>query len=183
MGNKLMIKLVVGTEAMFFLSLIMAFVYFSFGPGFKTQLLQHLDIKSTGIFTMLLFASSFTYWRAESNYENGRINRFKLWLIMTLILGIVFLFGQGSEYLKLLNSHVSISSSSFGTSFFTLTGFHGLHVFAGLVIISIILCLSFLGDYNHEKSDIVQTIGIYWHFVDIVWAVVFLIVYVAPHFI
>jgi len=181
MGNKLMMKLVVGTEAMFFVSLIMAFVYFSFGPGFKAQLLQHLDIKTTGIFTVLLFASSFTYWRAESNYEQGHIGRLKLWLILTLVLGVVFLFGQGSEYMNLLNSHVSISSSSFGTSFFTLTGFHGLHVFAGLVIIGIITCLAFLGDYDQGKSNIIQTIGIYWHFVDLVWALVFLIVYVAPH--
>ena len=96
MGNKLMMKLVVGTEAMFFVSLIMAFVYFSFGPGFKAQLLQYLDIKTTGVFTALLFASSFTYWRAESNYEQGRMGRLKLWLILTLALGITFLFVHGS---------------------------------------------------------------------------------------
>jgi heme/copper-type cytochrome/quinol oxidase subunit 3 len=181
MDNKLMVKLIVFTEAMFFLSLIMAFVYFSFTPGFKHQQVNVLDIRSTGIFSLLLFSSSFTYWRAEVNYDAGELKRLKFWLLLTLVLGAIFLFGQGREYLKLLNSHVSISSSMFGTSFFTLTGFHGLHVFAGLVIIGIMTCLTFFGDYNeNKKSTIFSSVGIYWHFVDIVWLVVFLIVYVIP---
>ena len=176
-----MIKLIVFTEAMFFLSLIMAFVYFSFTPGFKHQQASVLDIRSTGIFSLLLFSSSFTYWRAEVNYHARELKRLKFWLLLTLALGAIFLFGQGKEYLKLLNSHVSISSSMFGTSFFTLTGFHGLHVFAGLVIIGIITCLTFFGDYTENKmSTIFSSIGIYWHFVDIVWLLVFLIVYVIP---
>lgn len=181
MDNKLMVKLIVFTEAMFFLSLIMAFVYFSFTPGFKNQQISTLDIRSTGIFSLLLFFSSFTYWRAEQNYNTGDIKQLKIWLLLTLALGAIFLFGQGKEYLKLLNSHVSISSSMFGTSFFTLTGFHGLHVFAGLVIISIVTCLTFFGDYSANKhSMIFSSIGIYWHFVDIVWLVVFSIVYILP---
>lgn len=176
-----MVKLIVFTEAMFFISLIMAFVYFSFTPGFKHQQVTALDIHSTGIFSLLLFSSSFTYWRAEINYKTGEIKRLKFWLLLTLALGAIFLFGQGKEYLKLLNSHISISSSMFGTSFFTLTGFHGLHVFVGLVIISIITCLAFFGDYNEsQQSTLISSIGIYWHFVDIVWLVVFLIVYVIP---
>lgn len=176
-----MIKLVVGTEAMFFLCLIMAFVYFSFAPGFKHQQLNSLDIRSTGIFSVLLFSSSFTYWRAETNFKKGKIGQLKIWLLLTLVLGFIFLFGQGREYLSLLNNHVSISSSSFGTSFFTLTGFHGLHVFAGLIIIAVITLLTFLGDYDHQtKSSVFSTVGIYWHFVDIVWLFVFIIVYIIP---
>ena len=176
-----MIKLIVGTEAMFFLALIMAFVYFSLTPDFKSHQLLDLDIRSTGIFSLLLFSSSFTFWRAETNYNNGEIKRLKFWLILTILLGGVFLFGQGREYLSLLNSHISVSSSIFGTSFFTLTGFHGLHVFIGIIVIGIITCLTFLGDYTNKKSSVIGAVGIYWHFVDIVWAVVFLIVYVLPH--
>ena len=180
MENKLMMKLVVGTEAMFFLCLIMVFIYFSLVPGFTTEQIHSPDIKSTAIFSVLLFSSSFTFWRAEKNFNHGRLTHFKIWLLITIFLGIVFLFGQGREYAKLLESHVTIGSSTFGTSFFTLTGFHGLHVFAGLVILSIVAILAFLGDYNNSKSTVVSTVGIYWHFVDIVWAVVFFIVYVAP---
>lgn len=178
--NKLMMKLVVGTEAIFFLCLIIAFVYFSVVPGFKPEQTHSLDIRSTGMFSILLFSSSFTYWRAELNFLNGRIKPFKIWLLTTLGLGIVFLFGQAKEYVKLIHKHITVSSSTFGTSFFTLTGFHGLHVFVGLVIIGIITALAFLGDYNEKKSSIVSTVGIYWHFVDIVWAIVFFIVYIVP---
>ena len=174
-------KLVVGTEAMFFVSLIMAFVYFSNSPGFKAHQLASLDIRTTGIFTLILFCSSFTYWRAEYNYSAGNVNRVKLWLIFTVLLGAIFLAGQGKEYYGLLHNQVTISSSMFGTGFFTLTGFHGLHVFIGLIIITIITTLTFLGDYDDRKSTVIATIGIYWHFVDIVWFFVFLVVYVLPH--
>jgi len=181
MEHKLMMKLVVGTEAMFFLCLIMAFVYFSFQPGFRSEQLRDLDIKSTGAFSLLLFLSSITYWRAEKNYNKGSMARFKVWLLLTIVLGAVFLLGQCHEYLKLLHNNVTISRNTFGTSFFTLTGFHGFHVFVGLIILSIITTLAFLGDYDRERSSIVSVAGIYWHFVDIVWLVVFLIVYVSPH--
>lgn len=181
MENKLLIKLIVGTEAMFFLALIMAFVYFSFTPDFKSHQLLNLDIKSTGIFSLLLFSSSFTYWRAEANYHKGEITKLKIWLVITILLGTIFLVGQGREYVGLLNNHISVSSSIFGTSFFTLTGFHGLHVLVGIIVISIVTCLTFLGDYTGKKSSVIGAVGIYWHFVDIVWAVVFLIVYVLPH--
>ncbi|RYY19921.1 MAG: heme-copper oxidase subunit III [Sphingobacteriaceae bacterium] len=183
MGNKLMMKLVIGTEAMFFVSLMMAFVYFSFGTGFKAQLLHNLDVKATAIFTVMLFLSSFTYWRAEVNYKKNNLKRLKFWLIFTLVLGIVFLLGQGREYAGLLHANVTISSSSFGTSFFTLTGFHGLHVLIGLIVISVITFLAFAGDYNKPHSTVISTVGLYWHFVDIVWAFVFLLVYILPHLI
>ena len=176
-----MIKLVVGTEAMFFLALIMAYLYFSQMPGFTPGHADHLVIRSTTIFSAFLFSSSFTFWRAETNFKKGKMVRLKGWLLLTLVLGLVFLVGQGTEYARLLRENVSIGSSLFGTSFFTLTGFHGLHVFVGLVVISIITALTFMGDYDRSTSSAFGTVGIYWHFVDIVWLFVFLIVYVFPH--
>jgi heme/copper-type cytochrome/quinol oxidase subunit 3 len=181
MDNKLLIKLLVGTEAMFFLALIMAYAYFSLLPGFPSQQVAHLEVNTTGIFSLFLFTSSFTFWRAETNYNKGKMTRLKSWLLLTLLLGFIFLIGQGSEYHRLLTHNVSISSSLFGTSFYTLTGFHGLHVFAGLVVMSIVTTLTFMGDYNRSPSSVFTTLGIYWHFVDIVWLFVFGIVYVLPH--
>lgn len=177
-----MMKLVVGTEAMFFLSLIIAFVYFSLSPAFKALQLNTLDIKTTGVFTVLLFSSSFTFWRAEANFRKGSIKNLKIWLVITIMLGAIFLLGQAREYMKLLDEHVNLASSTFGTSFFTLTGFHGLHVLVGLVILLIVTCLAFLGDFDVGGSTLISTVGIYWHFVDIVWAFVFFVVYVVPHF-
>jgi heme/copper-type cytochrome/quinol oxidase subunit 3 len=176
-----MMKLVVGTEAMFFLSLIVAFTYFSLSPAFKALQIRTLDIKTTGAFSLLLFASSFTFWRAEANFKKGSTKRLKFWLSFTIVLGVVFLFGQAKEYIKLLDEHVNLASSTFGTSFFTLTGFHGLHVIAGLIILVIVTCLAFLGDFDVGGSSVISTVGIYWHFVDIVWAFVFFVVYVSPY--
>ncbi len=180
--NKTMMKLVVGTEAMFFISLIMAFIYMAYNAGFEPHEVKALDIKSTGIFSLFLFSSSFTFWRADKNYQKGKIKNLKIWLIATIVLGTVFLVGQGKEYWRLIQENITLNGSVFGTSFFTLTGFHGFHVFVGLVILIIVLIMSFLGDFNNKESTVVNTVGIYWHFVDIVWVFVFTVVYVLPYF-
>jgi heme/copper-type cytochrome/quinol oxidase subunit 3 len=183
MENKTMIKLVVGTEAMFFLCLIMAFVYMAYHTGFEPHEVGELDIRSTGIYTILLAGSSFTLFLAERGYKKGRIGKLKGWLMATLVLGVVFLGGQGREYIRLIRADITLSGSVFGTSFFTLTGFHGLHVLIGLVILSVILLLAFLGDYDRNMSSTaISTIAVYWHFVDIVWIFVFTVVYVLPKF-
>lgn len=180
--NKTMMKLVVGTEAMFFICLILSFVYMAYNAGFEPHEVQALDIKKTGIFTIILIASSFTFLIADHQFKKGNINRLKIWLAITILFGIIFLFGQGREYWRLIHEHITLSSSVFGTSFYALTGFHGFHVFVGLIILSIMLLLAFLGDFNKPSSNLISVAGIYWHFVDIVWIVVFTVVYVLPHF-
>lgn len=179
-----MMKLVVATEGLFFLCLLMVFVYFSLAPGFRQHQQAALDIRTTGVFTLVLFASSFTYWRAEASFRQGAPGRLKLWLLVTILLGSIFLFGQAREFLGLFHRDINLSSGTFGTSFFTLTGFHGLHVLAGLVVLTILTILAFAGDYDRPIPDstVISTVGIYWHFVDIVWAVVFTVVYVLPYF-
>ncbi|HET8572658.1 MAG TPA: cytochrome c oxidase subunit 3 [Edaphocola sp.] len=182
MENKLMIKLVVGTEALFFVALIFGYVYFAFKPGYDPRVLRLLHTRSTGIFSLFLFSSSFTFWRAAVNFDKGKPSRLKVWLAITIALGCLFLFGQGREYFNLFRENLTISSNLFGTSFFTLTGFHGLHVFIGLIMLSIVLLLAFLGDLDRPGSSVIETVGIYWHFVDVVWFFVFSLVYVLPHF-
>ncbi len=180
--NKTMMKLVIGTEGMFFVCLIMSFVYMAFTAGFEPHDLQALDIKKTGIFTVVLIVSSFTFLMADRNYKKDKIKNLKIWLIITILLGAIFLVGQGKEYWRLVHDQVTLGGSIFGTSFYTLTGFHGFHVFVGLIILSIILSLTFLGDFNKSNSNVIAAVGYYWHFVDIVWIVVFTVVYVLPHF-
>lgn len=178
----MLIKLVVATETIFFASLLMAFIYFSLGPGFRQQQLAALDWRSTGAFTVLLFASSFTYMRAEASYRQGAPGRLRGWLLATIGLGAAFLAGQAREFRGLFGQHLDIASNTFGTSFFTLTGFHGLHVLAGLLVLGILAGRSFAGDFDRPNLSVLSAVGIYWHFVDIVWAVVFSVVYVLPHF-
>ena len=181
MESKLMMRLVVGSEAVFFLALMMGFVYFAYYPGFDPQSVALLDLTKTGMFTALLLTSSFTFWRAEVSHKNGHPGYLKLWLSATVLLGVVFLIGQGMEYNQLINNQLVISKGTFATGFFTLTGFHGLHVLIGLVILSVVLWLAFLSDFDGPRSSVIGAVGIYWHFVDIVWVVVFTVVYVMPH--
>jgi heme/copper-type cytochrome/quinol oxidase subunit 3 len=181
--NKTMIKMLVFTEIFFFISLIMAYVYMVYyGDTRSTNELNALHISTTGIFTLVLVCSSFTFYMAERNFLKGNITQLKTWLIITLILGAVFLYGQGTEYYRLIDEQITLGASVFGTNFFTLTGFHGFHVFVGLILISILLTMAVLGDFSDKNSTVIQTIGIYWHFVDAVWIVVFTVIYVLPKF-
>jgi heme/copper-type cytochrome/quinol oxidase subunit 3 len=182
MESKTMMKLLVGSEGFFFLCLIMAFIYLGYNSGFQRVDLQHLSIKTTAIFTIILISSSFTLLIAERQYEAGKTGGLKIWLAITILLGAIFLAGQAHEYMGLIKSNITLESSVFGTSFFALTGFHGLHVFIGLLILSILLLLAFIGDFDKPNSNVIGTVAIYWHFVDIVWLFVFSVVYVLPLF-
>jgi len=176
--NTTMMQTVIYTEAFFFLCLIMSFIYLAYNTGFEPHELNRLNIKTAGIFTVVLVVSSLTLHIAEIGYARGKPAMMRGWLIVTIVLGAVFLAGQGTEYVRLMRDNVTLNGSVFGTSFFTLTGFHGLHVLVGLVILSIVLALAFLRD---SKSAI-GTVALYWHFVDVVWIFVFTVVYVLPQF-
>lgn len=169
---------VIYTEAFFFLCLIMAFVYMAYNTGFEPHELSRLDIRTAGIFTAALIASSGTLHIAEMGYARGNAAMMKGWLIVTIVLGAVFLAGQGTEYVRLMHDDITLNGSVFGASFFTLTGFHGLHVLIGLIILSIVLVLAFLRD----RTSAIGTVALYWHFVDVVWIFVFTVVYVLPQF-
>src|SRR5450432_2897295 len=183
MLNKMMIKMLVITEIFFFMSLIMAYVYMVYYGDTRSVNEWHaLNISTTSVFTLVLLCSSLTFYIAERNFKKGNIKQLKIWLIITLMLGAVFLYGQGSEYFRLINEQITLGASVFGTNFFTLTGFHGFHVFVGLILISILIIMTMLGDFSDKNSTVIQTVGIYWHFVDSVWIVVFTVVYVLPGF-
>ena len=178
--NNLMMLLVIGSEAIFFLSLIMGYVYFWQSGHYASAVKATLDIKSTAVFTVLLISSSLTFWLAEHFYNKGETWKLKIWLVTTILLGLVFLIGQGHEWYRLLQNQFTLSSSLFGTTFYTLTGFHGLHVLLGLIMLIILFILTLQGFFE-RKSTVLRAIGIYWHFVDVVWIAVFTIVYVIPY--
>jgi len=168
----------IASEATFFIMLILAFLYFvvlghvSGPPG-------ALDAKTTGIFTICLLSSSLTFWCAEKAFHRGDHASFHRWLVITVLLGAIFIIGQGREYMHLWKTGVTVDSSLFATSFFTLTGFHGLHVCGGLIALLILLRLAYLEDFT-TSSTAVKAIGLYWHFVDVVWIFVFSLVYLLP---
>jgi heme/copper-type cytochrome/quinol oxidase subunit 3 len=162
------------SETTFFIALILSYVLFN---G-STKDSGVLDIKKTGVFTLCLVASSLTLHVAERSRERGKENAFRMWMIVTIALGVIFMSGQAAEYVGLFDRGISVSSSLFATTFFTLTGFHGLHVTLGLIALGILLALAFKGDGRDKTARALTAVGVYWHFVDVVWIVVFSVVYV-----
>ncbi|HMB95629.1 MAG TPA: cytochrome c oxidase subunit 3, partial [Tepidisphaeraceae bacterium] len=161
------------SEAMFFLLLIASFLVFN-----RNAEPSHLlEVGRTGFFTALLLASSFTLMLAERGLRNSDRGAFLKWMVITLGLGGVFLVNQALEYAGLLHEGLTISSSLFGSTFFTVTGFHGLHVLAGLIMLIIMFGLGWRGYLTASRADKLAAIGYYWHFVDVVWIVVFSVIY------
>jgi heme/copper-type cytochrome/quinol oxidase subunit 3 len=165
------------SEAMFFLLLVSAYIVFNRKTEGGSSASRVLEVGRTGFFTILLLASSVTLWRAERALRGGDRLRFLRWLGFTLALGAIFLINQASEYVGLLRKGVTINSSLFGSTFFTVTGFHGLHVLAGLVVLGIFYVLGRRGLPGERQAHAFGAVGYYWHFVDVVWIVVFSVIY------
>lgn len=167
----------IGSEAIFFMLLVLAYVYFR-SAGIYGPTAKNLDVGTTAIFSVCLFASSFTVWQAERNLKKR--NRWWAvgWLIATIVLGAIFLYGEVHEYLGLIDKDITISRNTFGTSYYVLTGFHGIHVLTGLIMLTTIAVFTAFGEYKDGKTTPLTLISYYWHFVDSVWVVIFAIVYI-----
>jgi heme/copper-type cytochrome/quinol oxidase subunit 3 len=169
----------IASEATFFAFLIVAYVYFHvfgshLGPSAKTS----LDPVKTGIFSIFLISSSLTFWLAERALKNGSVSGLRMWLSVTIVFGAIFIVGQGLEYLHLFRENVTVSSNVFGSTFFTLTGLHGLHVLMGLMSIFVLLVCATRNVYAPPHSVAIESVGLYWHFVDAVWIVLFGLIYI-----
>ncbi len=174
---KLAMVLFILSEGTFFGLLILAYVYFRATTGSEPIAAHVLDPLKTGIFSVCLFASSGTMELGIKSLRKKNFAGLRFWLVATILLGATFLVGQGMEYLHLYRSDITISRNIFGTSFFTLTGFHGLHVFLGLVVLLIMLGLGMSKDFLAKHETAVEVASYYWHFVDVVWVVIFTVVY------
>jgi len=175
--NRLGVILFIVSEAVFFVLLIVAYAAFHRAGGRGPDAANPLNTVKTGLFSICLFSSSLTMWQAERSRKKDRHVRVGFWLAATIALGAVFLVGQGLEYADLLRNHVTISRDLFGTTFFTLTGFHGFHVFVGLCILGILLSVAVLGRKSEPTVPAMQSVAVYWHFVDGVWVFIFAVVY------
>jgi heme/copper-type cytochrome/quinol oxidase subunit 3 len=169
--------LFIASESVFFVLLIIAFVVYHTIAGNAAEAARHLDRYKTGIFTVFLVSSSLTVWRAGASQRLNRRSASLFWLAVTICFGAVFLIGQALEYRRLILQDVTISRDLFGTTFFTLTGFHGLHVFTGLVMLSIMFGIDSCRRPNEPQQRAGEAVSMYWHFVDVVWMVIFPVVY------
>jgi len=172
-----MMLIFVASESFFFLALIISYVFYSRPGGTLSDTAKYLDITKTSVFTFFLLSSSLTIEVADKKLQKGNRKAMLIWLFVSILFGLIFLVGQGFEYAGLIEEKVTISRNVFGSAFFTLTGFHGLHVFIGLIVLSIMSGLIYSKKYKTVEYDAFNTTTIYWHFVDAVWVVVFSVVY------
>jgi heme/copper-type cytochrome/quinol oxidase subunit 3 len=177
--SRIMMLILVASESFFFLALIISFLYYSRAGGHLSETAQYLNIRNTSIFTFFLLSSSLTIEMADKKLMKGKRRSMLFWLGISIFFGMIFLVGQGMEYTALIRKNITISQNLFGSAFFTLTGFHGLHVLIGLITLTILAGLIGGGKFRAVEYEAFNTTTIYWHFVDAVWVVVFSVVYLA----
>ena len=176
-NNKLGIWTLLGSEAVFFSALIVTYIINRGRSVTGPYPQQVLDVPLTALNTFILICSSLTMVTALASIQRGETRKMVNWLIATMGLGLAFLSGQAIEF-TMLNQHgLSLSSNLFGASFFTLTGFHGAHVLAGVIWIGFVVTRAYRGGVTPENPIAVELVGLYWHFVDLVWILIFTIVY------
>jgi cytochrome c oxidase subunit III len=178
-----------GSEVMFFAGLFaMYFTLRSTSPDLWASETAVLDVPYSTVNTLILVASSFTCQfgvfaaeRLQARATGWRPTQWGMveWFFLTYAMGAVFVTGQIFEYAKLVSEHISISSNSYGSAFYITTGFHGLHVIGGLIAFLLVIGRAFAAkNFTHREAVSAIAVSYYWHFVDVVWIGLFLVIYV-----
>ncbi len=142
--------------------------------------IDKLGIPFTAVMTFVLILSSVTMVMALSAAHEGNRKGLVGWLAATVAGGLFFLLGQAKEWTGLISEGLTITSDHFGATFFVITGFHGLHVTTGVIYLFVILMLSLRRPIDHKHANLVEVAGLFWHFVDLVWILVFTFIYLIP---
>ena len=141
---------------------------------------EHTVSKSFGvILTVFLLSSSLTAHAAILALKKGNMQVFKLGLILTLVLGGIFIGGQIFEWLNLLDEGLTAGTGTYGATFFLITGFHGSHVIVGLAMLFVVLLRAFCNDFTPTRHLFADAAALYWHFVDVIWVFVLSILYLS----
>ena len=179
-NNKMGMWLFLGSECWVCGGLISTYMLYrgrhseSLGPD------QVLDIPFTSVSSFVLLMSSLTMVLAVSSAARKDDARTKLWLVITALLGATFVGGQVYEFTSFYREGLGFTTSLFSSSFYTLTGFHGIHVTVGIIMLLALTGILSRSRVPGDKAEVVELVGLYWHFVDIVWIVIFTLVYLIP---
>jgi cytochrome c oxidase subunit III len=175
-GRTGMIALII-TDSAFFTIFVAAYVFYigkSLTPPYPRDVLSYPVIN-----TICLLSSSLTIVVAARALYQGSIRRFAIWWFVTLALGVEFLIGTGREWHRLIyQAGLTLRTNLFGTTYYSLVGLHALHVTIGASAIALVMVLTWRGAVTREHAERIEVLSWYWHFVDAVWVVVFLTVYV-----
>ncbi|GDX28619.1 cytochrome bo(3) ubiquinol oxidase subunit 3 [Actinomycetes bacterium] len=179
-NNKMAMWLFLGSECLLFGGLISTYMLYRGRITQGPRPSQIFDIPFTSVSSFVLLMSSLTMVLAVTSAQRKDNVRTKLWLTITALLGATFVGGQVYEFTAFYNEGLGFTTNLFSSSFYTLTGFHGVHVTVGVIML-----LSLRGIISKDKDtgdrpEVVELIGLYWHFVDIVWIIIFTLVYLIP---
>jgi len=176
-NRKLFMWVFLASECMFFGSLIATFLLYR-GRSLEGPYPQDVfNIPYTSVSSFVLLMSSLTMVLALSAIQRGDQRALRVWLLATALLGATFLGGQAFEFTDFVHKGLTLDKNLFGTTFFVLTGIHGTHVAVGVLMLLSLLGLSLRGRLTQSSSMSVELIGLYWHFVDVVWIVIFTVIY------
>jgi heme/copper-type cytochrome/quinol oxidase subunit 3 len=179
-NNKLAVWSFLASECLLFGALISTYLLYRnrsvVGPTPK----QLYDIPYTSVSSFVLLMSSLTMVLALAAIQRGDTRRLRIWLLATALLGSTFVGGQVYEFTSFIREGMTIKTNVSSSAFYALTGFHGVHVTLGIVMLLSLFGLSLRGRLGPEHAETVELAGLYWHFVDIVWIVIFFLVYLIP---
>jgi len=185
-NEKLGMWLFLGSECLLFGGLISTFLLYkkklNTFPGFENTTIVRLgrnvfDIPFTSVSSFVLLMSSLTMVLAVSALTRDDQRRMRTWLLATVFLGSTFLAGQVYEFTAFVKEGLGYTTNIFSSAFYTLTGFHGAHVLIGIVILMTMFARSLQGKLRARNAETLEIAGLYWHFVDVVWVVIFVVVY------
>ncbi len=169
-----------GSECLLFGALIATYLVYK-GRSINGPFPKDIyDIPFTSASSFILLMSSLTMVLAVSSIERNDHKRLRLWLTITALLGSSFIAGQIYEFTAFIREGLTLKTNLFGSSFYVLTGFHGVHVTLGILMLLSLVNLSRRGKITQAKAETVEIVGLYWHFVDVVWIVIFTVIYLIP---
>ncbi|MFN8234313.1 MAG: cytochrome c oxidase subunit 3 [Actinomycetota bacterium] len=179
-STKLAMWIFLASECLLFGALITTYVLYRGASQVGPYPADVFDIPYTSVSSFVLLASSLTMVLGLAAAQHRDFARMRLWLLATAMLGLTFVGGQVYEFTAFYREGLSITTNLFGTTFYVLTGFHGVHVTVGILMLLSLVGLSFADRLPDEPAFPVEIVGLYWHFVDIVWIVIFTVVYLIP---
>lgn len=182
-NNKMAMWLFLSSDCLLFGALISSFLLYrtniSDGTPFSEPA-DVFDIPFTSLSSFVLLMSSLTMVLALSAVKRDDERNGRIWLLTTAFLGLVFIGGQIYEFTIFSAEGLQYSTNTWTSAFFTLTGFHGVHVTVGILLLMGTVFGTRNSGLGKEKSETVELVGLYWHFVDIVWVIIFTVIYLIP---
>jgi heme/copper-type cytochrome/quinol oxidase subunit 3 len=177
---KLAMWVYLGSDCLLFGSLISTYLLLRHRSTHGPSPEDVFDIPFTSVSSFVLLMSSLTMALAVAAITRSDERASRVWLVTTAMLGAVFIGGQVYEFTTFYREGLGYTTNIFGSAFYTLTGFHGLHVSVGIAMLMSLVVMSLRGNLGRGRTEAVEIVGLYWHFVDIVWIIIFTIVYLIP---